>query len=132
HVVISGHYDVQPADPLNLWQTPAFEPTVVGNRLFARGAADNKGPLTTIIAAVAQLLERDPKFPLRITFLIEGEEEIGSPSFPKFLERYADRLREADFVFLSDTALPNENQVVITAGLRGLALFDVHVTGAKG
>jgi len=131
HVVIYGHYDVQPADPLNLWKTPPFEPTVVGNRIYGRGAADNKGPLMTNIAAVAKLLEEDPKIPLRITFLIEGEEEMGSPSFPGFLEKYAGRLREADFVFLSDTGLPNENQVVITAGLRGLALFDVHVTGAK-
>jgi acetylornithine deacetylase/succinyl-diaminopimelate desuccinylase-like protein len=131
HVVIYGHYDVQPADPLNLWKTPAFEPTIVGNRIYGRGAADNKGPLMTNIAAVAKLLEENPKLPLRITFLIEGEEEMGSPSFPKFLERYADKLREADFVFLSDTALPTENQVVLTCGLRGLALFDVHVTGAK-
>lgn len=132
HVLIYGHYDVQPADPLNLWKTPPFEPTIIGNRIYGRGAADNKGPLMSIIAAVARLLGENPKLPLRITFLIEGEEEMGSPSFPKFLERYADRLREADFVFLSDTALPNENQVVITAGLRGLALFDVQVTGAKG
>jgi acetylornithine deacetylase/succinyl-diaminopimelate desuccinylase-like protein len=132
HVVIYGHYDVQPADPLNLWKTSAFEPTIVGNRLFARGAADNKGPLMSIIAAVGQLLEANPKLPLRITFLVEGEEEIGSPSFPKFLERFAPKLKEADFVFLSDTALPNDQQVVLTCGLRGLALFDVHVTGAKG
>jgi acetylornithine deacetylase/succinyl-diaminopimelate desuccinylase-like protein len=132
HVVIYGHYDVQPADPLNLWKTPAFEPTVVGNRIYGRGAADNKGPLMTNITAVAQALAANPKLPLRITFLIEGEEEMGSPSFPKFLERYAGKLREADFVFLSDTALPNENQVVLTCGLRGLALFDVHVSGAKG
>jgi acetylornithine deacetylase/succinyl-diaminopimelate desuccinylase-like protein len=132
HIVIYGHYDVQPADPLNLWKTPAFEPTIVGNRIYGRGAADNKGPLLTNIAAVAQALEENPRLPLRITFLIEGEEEMGSPSFPKFLERYAGRLREADFVFLSDTALPNEQQVVLTCGLRGLALLDVHVTGAKG
>jgi acetylornithine deacetylase/succinyl-diaminopimelate desuccinylase-like protein len=132
HVVIYGHYDVQPADPLNLWKTPAFEPTLVGNRLYGRGAADNKGPLMTNIAAVAQLLEENPRLPLRITFLIEGEEEMGSPSFPKFLDRYADELRSADFVYLSDTALPTPDQVVITCGLRGLALFDVHVTGPKG
>lgn len=132
HVVIYGHYDVQPADPLDLWRTPAFEPTIIGNRIYGRGAADNKGPLLTNVAAVAQALEADPALPLRITFLIEGEEEMGSPSFPKFLERYADRLRQADFVFLSDTALPNPDQVVLTCGLRGLALFDVHLTGAKG
>ena len=132
HVVIYGHYDVQPADPLNLWTTPAFEPSIRGNRIYGRGAADNKGPLITNIAAVARLLEANPNLPLRITFLIEGEEEMGSPSFPKFLERYKDRLQAADFVYLSDTALPNEQQVVLTCGLRGLTLFDVHITGAKG
>src|ERR1019366_3630108 len=100
--LIYGHYDVQPADPLNLWKTPPFEPTIIGNRIYGRGAADNKGPLLTNIAAVAQLLEQNPKLPLRITFLVEGEEEMGSPSFPKFLDLYADKLREADFVYLSD------------------------------
>jgi acetylornithine deacetylase/succinyl-diaminopimelate desuccinylase-like protein len=132
HVVIYGHYDVQPADPLNLWKTPAFEPTVIGQRIYGRGAADNKGPLMANIAAVAELLEENPQLPLRLTFLIEGEEEMGSPSFPKFLETYAARLREADFVFLSDTMLPSPDQVVITCGLRGLALFDLHVVGPKG
>jgi acetylornithine deacetylase/succinyl-diaminopimelate desuccinylase-like protein len=85
----------------------------------------------TIITAVGQLLEENPKLPLRITFLIEGEEEMGSPSFPAFLASYADRLRSADLVYLCDTALPSEKQVVITCGLRGLALFDLHVTGAR-
>jgi acetylornithine deacetylase/succinyl-diaminopimelate desuccinylase-like protein len=132
HVVIYGHYDVQPADPLALWKTPAFEPTIIGSRIYGRGAADNKGPLMANIAAVASLLEDNPKLPLRITFLIEGEEEMGSPSFPKFLETHRERLSEADFVYLSDTALPSPDQVVITCGLRGLTLFDLHVTGAKG
>jgi acetylornithine deacetylase/succinyl-diaminopimelate desuccinylase-like protein len=132
HVIIYGHYDVQPADPLNLWQSPAFEPTIRGNRLYGRGAADNKGPLLANIAAVASLLEKNPRVPLRITFLIEGEEEMGSPSFHAFLEKYRGRFADADFVFLSDTALPTEQQVVITCGLRGLALFDVIVTGPKG
>jgi acetylornithine deacetylase/succinyl-diaminopimelate desuccinylase-like protein len=131
HVVIYGHYDVQPAEPLALWKTPPFEPTVIGNRIYGRGAADNKGPLMANITAVGQLLEQDPKLPLRITFLIEGEEEMGSPSFPAFLASYADRLRSADLVYLCDTALPSEKQVVITCGLRGLALFDLHVTGAR-
>jgi acetylornithine deacetylase/succinyl-diaminopimelate desuccinylase-like protein len=132
HVVIYGHYDVQPADPLELWKTPAFEPTIVGSRIYGRGAADNKGPLMANITAVAELLEANPRLPLRITFLIEGEEEMGSPSFPQFLETHRDRLKEADFVYLSDTVLPKPDQVVITCGLRGLALFDLHVTGAKG
>jgi acetylornithine deacetylase/succinyl-diaminopimelate desuccinylase-like protein len=132
HAMIYGHYDVQPADPLALWETPPFEPTIRGQRIFGRGAADNKGPLMTIIAAVAQLLEAQPGLPLRLSFLIEGEEEIGSPSFPKFLETHQARLKTADFVFLCDTALPTPEQVVITCGLRGLTLFDLHVTGAKG
>lgn len=131
HVVIYGHYDVQPADPLDLWKTKAFEPTVIGDRIYGRGTADNKGPLMTHIAAVARLLERRPDLPLRISFMIEGEEEMGSPSFPKFLQEYADRLRAADFVFLSDTGSPRAEQIVITCGLRGLVLFDVVVTGSR-
>jgi acetylornithine deacetylase/succinyl-diaminopimelate desuccinylase-like protein len=131
HVIIYGHYDVQPADPLNLWTSAAFEPEIRGNRLYGRGSADNKGPLMTHIAAVARLLERRPDLPLNITFMIEGEEEMGSPSFPLFLEQYQHRLRKADFVFLSDTGIPREDQIVITCGLRGLVLFDVVATGAK-
>ncbi len=130
HVMIYGHYDVQPADPLNLWTSPAFEPEVRGNRIYGRGAADNKGPLMTHIAAVARLLERQPNLPLRITFLIEGEEEMGSPSFLPFIEQYRDRLK-ADFVYLSDTGSPREDQIVITCGLRGLVLFDVVARTAK-
>ena len=131
HVIIYGHYDVQPADPLNLWKSAAFEPEQRGDRLYGRGTADNKGPLMTHIAAVASLLEQEPDLPLRITFMVEGEEEMGSPSFPKFLEQYRERLSEADFVFLSDTGIPNADQVVITCGLRGLVLFDIEVTTAK-
>ncbi|MCF3650196.1 M20/M25/M40 family metallo-hydrolase [Synoicihabitans lomoniglobus] len=131
HVIIYGHYDVQPADPLNLWESEAFEPEQRGDRLYGRGTADNKGPLMTHIAAVGKLLEAEPDLPLRITFMIEGEEEMGSPSFPKFLEQYSERLKQADLVFLSDTGIPSEDQVVITCGLRGLVLFDIEVTTAK-
>src|SRR5476649_2396304 len=130
-VIIYGHYDVQPPDPLNLWISKPFEPTIRDGRIYGRGAADNKGPLMVHLAAVAQLLEKNPQLPLRITFMIEGEEEMGSPSFGPFLEKYKDELRKADFVYLSDTGIPNEQQMVITAGLRGLALFDVHITGPK-
>lgn len=131
HVIVYGHYDVQPADPLNLWKSPAFEPEVRDGRLYGLGSADNKGPLMTHIAAVARLLARKPDLPLRITFMIEGEEEMGSPSFAKFLERYRDRLKRADFVYLSDTGIPSADQIVITCGLRGLVLCDVEVTGSK-
>lgn len=131
HVIIYGHYDVQPADPLNLWTSPAFEPEVRDGRLYARGAADNKGPLLTHIAAVTRLLERRPDLPLRITFMIEGEEEMGSPSFPKFLTDYRERLGKADLVLLSDTGSPDADQIVITCGLRGLVLSEVRVTGPR-
>jgi acetylornithine deacetylase/succinyl-diaminopimelate desuccinylase-like protein len=131
HVIIYGHYDVQPADPLNLWETPPFEPAIRGQRMYGRGTADNKGPLMVHIAAVGRLLERVPDLPLRITFMIEGEEEMGSPSFPAFLAQQRERLAKADFVFLSDTGSPREDQIVITCGLRGLVLCDVEVTGPK-
>ncbi|WP_232767343.1 M20/M25/M40 family metallo-hydrolase [Geminisphaera colitermitum] len=132
HVIIYGHYDVQPADPLNLWTTPPFDPVVRDGRIWGRGTADNKGPLLTHIAGVARLLSRRPDLPLRITFMIEGEEEMGSPSFPKFLNDYRDRLKKADLVLLSDTGSPSAEQIVITCGLRGLVLCDVEVTGPKG
>jgi len=131
HVIIYGHYDVQPADPLELWTSPPFEPEIRNGRIFGRGSADNKGPLLVHVTAVGRLLESQPDLPLQITFLIEGEEETGSPSFPGFLERYQDELRRADFVFLSDTGIPNEEQMVITTGLRGLTLFDLWVTGPR-
>ncbi len=130
HVVIYGHYDVQPPDPIDLWTTPPFEPEERDGRLYGRGAADNKGPLMTHLAAVAQLLEESPDLPLRITFLIEGEEEIGSPSFVPFLEKNRD-LFDADFVYLSDTGSPNESQIVVTTGLRGIVCLQVDVTGPK-
>lgn len=130
HVMIYGHYDVQPADPLNLWETPPFEPQIRGNRIYGRGSADNKGPLMVHITAVGRLLERNPNLPLRITFMIEGEEEMGSPSFLPFIEEHRAKLK-ADFVYLSDTGSPREDQIVITCGLRGLMLFDVIATTAK-
>ena len=131
HVVIYGHYDVQPPDPLDLWKSPPFEPEVRDGRLYGRGAADNKGPLLVHLSAVLRLLEEQPDLPLRITFLVEGEEEIGSPSFQPFLEKYRARLR-ADFVFLSDTGSPREDQIVITTGLRGILTFEIEITGPRG
>jgi acetylornithine deacetylase/succinyl-diaminopimelate desuccinylase-like protein len=131
HVVIYGHYDVQPADPLELWTTPPFDPVVRDGKLFGRGTADNKGPHAVGILAVARLLKRRPDLPLRVTFLLEGEEEIGSPSFNGFLEKYQDELREADFVLLSDTGSPSTEQIVITTGLRGIIGMEVRVTGPR-
>ncbi|MBL4574866.1 MAG: M20/M25/M40 family metallo-hydrolase [Opitutaceae bacterium] len=130
HVVIYGHYDVQPADPVEMWDTAPFEPVIRDERIYGRGTADNKGPLMVHLAAVASLLEELPDLPLRITFLIEGEEEIGSPSFNEILETRKKDL-SADLVFLSDTGSPNESQIVVTCGIRGIVTLDAELTGPK-
>jgi len=132
HVVIYGHYDVQPADPLELWESDPFDPIEKEGRLYGRGAADNKGPQMAHLAAVGQLLEECPDLPLRITFLIEGEEEIGSPSLLPFLEERKEELSEADFVLLSDTLSPSSEQIAVTVGLRGIVALEVEFTGPKG
>ena len=131
HIIIYGHYDVQPADPLNLWSSSAFHAEVRGHRLYGRGAADNKGPQIVHLCALANLLKKQPDLPLNITYLIEGEEEIGSPSFSQFLKDYQHDLSRADFVLVSDTCIPSEDQVVITTGLRGLVSLEVELTGPK-
>ncbi len=130
HVIIYGHYDVQPPDPLDLWQSQPFEPEIRGERLYGRGAADNKGPFLVHVAALARLLEEQPDFRLRVTFVVEGEEEIGSPSFGGFLAEQRERLR-GDLVLLSDTGIPSPDQMVITCGLRGIQTLEVEVTGAR-
>ena len=129
HVVIYGHYDVQPADPFELWTSPAFEPTVREGRLYGRGTADNKGPTVVHMSALARVLEAHPDLPLNLTYVIEGEEEIGSPSMPEFFDRYAERLAKADCLLVSDTGSPNTEQLVITTGLRGLVDLEVKLRG---
>jgi acetylornithine deacetylase/succinyl-diaminopimelate desuccinylase-like protein len=131
HVIIYGHYDVQPADPLDLWTTPPFEPVEREGRLCGRGTADNKGPLMAHLAGVGTLLESDPGLPLRITFVIEGEEEVGSKNFKTFLKQHRAKLAGADFVFLSDTGIPNPEQMVITVGLRGMVSFEIELSNAR-
>lgn len=131
HVVIYGHYDVQPADPIDLWTSPPFEPTERDGRMYGRGAADNKGPFLVHVAAVASLLEEFPDLPLRLTFLVEGEEEIGSPSMEDFLKTHLDCL-QGDFVLLSDTQSPNEETVALTSGLRGIITLEAKLTGPSG
>lgn len=130
HVLLYGHYDVQPADPLELWHSPPFSPTVREERLYARGAADNKGPFTAMLYGLAKALEENPSLPLSVTILLEGEEEIGSPSIPAFLEAYKEHLK-ADLIILSDTCSPSEEQLVITTGLRGVCALELTVKGPK-
>ena len=131
HIVVYGHYDVQPADPFEKWVSPPFEPTLRDGRLYGRGTADNKGPTAVQFAAFARVLEKHPDLPLRVTWLIEGEEETGSPSFPKFLDDYGDVLRKADFVVLSDTGIPDHENMVITTGLRGMSAIQIELTGPR-
>lgn len=130
HIVIYGHYDVQPEDPRELWQSPPFEPTIRQGRLFARGAADNKGPLLAHVAALGRLLEKQPNLPLRLTILVEGEEEINSPSFPQLMEKCRDRL-QGDFILLSDTLSPTTSQIAVTCGLRGITTVNIEMTGPR-
>ena len=131
HIVLYGHYDVQPADPLDLWDSAAFEPEVRNGRIYGRGSADNKGPTIVHIGALHKVLSEQPDLALNITYVIEGEEEMGSPSMPKFFDRYADRLSKADMMFVSDTGSPTIDQIVITTALRGLVELEIKVKGPK-
>lgn len=131
HVMFYAHYDVQPADPLDLWKTDPFKPEVRNGRLYARGATDNKGPFIVQLAALTRVFERDADIPLNFTFLVEGEEEIGSPSFGEFLKKYKDRLKQADVLLISDTGSASIDQVIITTSLRGLVGLEIEVTGPK-
>ena len=131
HLIIYGHYDVQPADPLELWDSPPYETVVRNGRIYGRGTADNKGPQLVHIAAAARLLERRPDLPLRLTFLIEGEEEIGSPSFAEVLETHREKL-SADMVLLSDSSSLGVDDFVVTTGLRGIVCMEVTLSGPKG
>ena len=128
-VLIYGHYDVQPPEPLELWTTPPFEPTVRDGNLYARGASDDKGQVYAHIKGVEALLEGTGTLPVNVKFLIEGEEEIGSPNLVPFIEAHTDLLR-ADIVLISDGAMAAPETPTITYGLKGLAYIEVHVRGA--
>ena len=127
-VLIYGHYDVQPPDPEELWDTPPFEPTVKDGRVYARGASDDKGQSFTHIKAVEAFLKTGNDLPVNVKFILEGEEEIGSPNLVPFIKEHKDLLA-CDMVLISDTAMFGEDQPSITYGLRGLAYMEVHVTG---
>lgn len=129
HVMMYAHYDVQPADPFALWKTPPFEPRIENGKIFARGATDNKGPFITQLYALHKLFKKHPNLPLNITFLIEGEEEIGSPSFPHFLETHKDLFKSAHVLLVSDTTAPSLKQWAFTTGLRGLIGLEVILHG---
>jgi acetylornithine deacetylase/succinyl-diaminopimelate desuccinylase-like protein len=126
-VLIYGHYDVQPAEPLELWQSPAFEPEQRGDNLFGRGASDMKGQVVAAIKAV-ESLRRTGDIPVNLKFLIEGEEEIGSPSLEAFLREHKDLL-QSDFALNADTGMLGKDIPTLTYGLRGLAYFELRVSG---
>lgn len=128
-VLVYGHYDVQPVDPLHLWETPPFEPDERDGKLFARGATDDKGQLFLHIKAVEALLSQG-KLPVNVKFCIEGEEEITSPNLPGFLEQHRDMLA-ADCVLISDTSLLEPGKPAISTGLRGLCGLEVKVETAN-
>jgi len=129
-VLVYGHYDVQPADPLDQWTSPPFEPTVRDGNLYARGATDDKGQMLPHVNSVQAWIETAGQLPLQVKFLIEGEEEVGSESLNKFLERSADKLA-CNVVVVSDTAQFAPGQPAITYGLRGIAYFELRLTGPK-
>jgi acetylornithine deacetylase/succinyl-diaminopimelate desuccinylase-like protein len=127
-VAIYGHYDVQPPEPLELWRTLPFEPTICGNRIFARGASDNKGQFFAHVKAVESYLKTGTPLPVNVVFVIEGEEEVGSESLATFVKQHAKKLR-CDTVVISDTSMFSKRQPTITYGTRGLAALEVRVTG---
>ncbi|MBF0284153.1 MAG: dipeptidase [Magnetococcales bacterium] len=127
-VLIYGHYDVQPVDPLDLWDRPPFEPHLRDQRIVARGAADDKGQVLMHIQAVRALLQETGALPVNVVFLIEGEEEIGSPHLPAFLQAHRELLR-ADLAIISDSSMWGEGQPAITVSLRGLTLLELTLTG---
>ena len=128
-VLIYGHYDVQPPDPLELWETPPFEPVIREGKIYGRGAADDKGQVYIHIKAAEYLLTQE-KMPCNLKFLIEGEEESGSVSLPAILKSHRQMLA-ADLALVSDTAMLPDNVPAITVGLRGLAALEVVVRGAN-
>jgi acetylornithine deacetylase/succinyl-diaminopimelate desuccinylase-like protein len=130
HVVIYGHYDVQPPDPLDEWHTKPFEPVVKNGIMFGRGTSDDKGPLMVHVAALANVLERRPDLPLNITFLVEGEEEVGSNNLPAVMAARKKEL-SGDFILMSDTGSAGLDDETITTGLRGMACLEMTLFGPR-
>ena len=124
--LLYGHYDVQPADPLALWESPPFEPTIRDERLYARGASDNKGPMYVNVAALDALLSTTGKLPVNLRFIVEGEEELRADMLDAFL-RSDERLRDVDVAVISDSAQYADGVPGIPIGLRGMAALEFTV-----
>jgi acetylornithine deacetylase/succinyl-diaminopimelate desuccinylase-like protein len=130
-LLVYGHYDVQPEEPVELWDTPPFEPTHRNGKLFARGSADDKGQLYIHVKALQAWLQTTGTCPANVVFLIEGEEEVGSPNIEGVVLEHKDKLA-CDAVMISDTIMFAAGLPSITYSLRGLAYMQLDLTGAKG
>ena len=128
-VLVYGHYDVQPADPLELWHSGPFEPVIKDGKIFARGSADDKGQFFMHVKALETLVKTNT-LSTNIKFIIEGEEEIGSPNLAKFVKANKDLLK-ADVILISDTSMLSMENPSIDVGVRGLSYIEVEVTGAN-
>ncbi len=130
-VLIYGHYDVQPVDPIDLWESPPFEATVRGENLYARGTADDKGQVFIHFKAVEAYMKNVGSLPMNLKFIIEGEEEVGSANLPKFLKEHKDLLK-ADLIVVSDSSMFAKGVPSICYGLRGLSYMQIDLVGPKG
>jgi acetylornithine deacetylase/succinyl-diaminopimelate desuccinylase-like protein len=127
-ILLYGHYDVQPVDPLDLWRHPPFEAVLEGDRLVARGVADDKGQVFSHLKAMEALLKEEGALPVNVVLLLEGEEEIGSPNLGPFLEANKELLK-ADCAVISDTAMFAQGRPSITYGLKGLCYLELELEG---
>ena len=128
HFMIYGHYDVQPPDPLDLWTSPPFKPRIANHAIFARGTTDNKGQHFAHLKAVEAYLKTSTPLPCDLTFVIEGEEEVGSANLSKFLKTHRNELK-CDAVVVSDTGMPDAEHPALTYSLRGIIAFEITVHG---
>ena len=129
-VLVYGHYDVQPVDPIELWDSPPFEPTVRGDNLYCRGACDDKGQTMLVLKALESLLEVHGTLPVNVRVLIEGEEEAGGESIDHYVRTYPANLG-CDAAFICDTGMPSREIPALVNGLRGIIYTEVEVRGAK-
>jgi len=127
-VLIYGHYDVQPEDPVDQWETPPFEPTIRDGILYGRGATDDKGQVFTHVKAVETLLQTEGELPCEVLFLLEGEEESGGDALARYVKQAKDELK-CDAVVVSDSTMYDEHTPAITYGLRGIVAFEFTVKG---
>ena len=130
-VLIYGHYDVQPVDPLSLWTSDPFQPVIRDGKIWARGATDNKGQMMAHVLGVEKTLREQGELPLNLIFLFEGEEEIGSPNLASFLLHHCDELK-CDVVAISDTGMVAPGVPTLGYGLRGIACCEAIIRGPKG